>query len=164
MNTLIFDAYTAYLAIITAAVPDFTVYDGPQPVMPSDKKMVLVGVSDATGGGPQRSVDVGAQDWESLGAAARMETFTINSTLIVWTGDKGFVDVRATAAAAINAIGAALRPPPHGTGDAMLGNTLNQGGTGTGWCGFVVGGFDQIQFSGGPTVQVQFHLACNARI
>jgi hypothetical protein len=163
-DTLIFDAYTALLAIVTAAVPDFVVYDGPQPVLPTDLRMALVGCSDALGGGPQRSADQGVQEWESLGASSRMETFTINSTLIVWTGNNDLPGCRATLKTAVNAIGAALRPPPHGTGDGMLGNVLNQNGSGTGWCGFAVGDMTQIQLAPGPAVQVQFSVLCTARI
>lgn len=163
-DSLIFDAYTALLGIVTTALADFSVYDGPQAVLPTEKKMALVGCSDPIGGGPQRSVDQGTQEWESLGAYSRMETFTINSCLIVWTGNKEFSGPRDALKAAVNAIGAALRPPPHGTGDAMLGGVLNQAGTGTGWCGFAVGDMTQIALPGGPGVQVQFSVLCTARI
>lgn len=163
-DTLIFDAYASHLAIVTAAVPTFTVYDGPQPVLPTEKRIALVGCSDPIGGGPQRSVDLGTQDWESLGAYSRMETFTINSCLIVWTGDNDLAGCRDLLKAAVTAIGAALRPPPHGTGDAMLGGVLNQGGAGTGWCGFAVGDMTQSQLKSGSAVQVQFSVLCTARI
>ena len=162
MQTLIFDAYEAYLALITTAVPTFTVYDGPQPTLPTDQQMVLVGVADPLATGMVLAVDTGQQDWQSLGASERLETFLIWSTLVVWSGDNDLPGLRATAKTAIVAIAAALRPPPAGTGDAMLGNVLNEGGNG--WCGLAVTKVEQVQTVDGTALHVQFALACTAYI
>jgi len=161
-QTLIFDAYNAYLTLVQTACPTWTVFDGPQPVLPTDKQMILLGVDDPLTGGMQLAVDAGQQDWESLGAGARMETFTILSTLVVWTGDNDLPGCRASAKTALTAIAAALRPAPGGTGDAMLGNVLNLGGTG--WCGIGVTRMSQIQEGAGVALHVQFALACTARL
>lgn len=167
-ETLIFDGYDAYLTLIeTALTPSgFVVFDGPQATMPTDKKMVLVGVDEPRvgDGGMSLAVDAGTQEWESLGAYSRMETFTILSTMVVWTGDNDLAGCRAVAKAGINIIGVALRPAPYGSGDAMLGNVLNQNGGGTGWCGLAVTRLQQISDPAGVALHVQFALACNARI
>lgn len=163
-QTLVYDAYEAYLAIIKAAVPaNVTVFDGPQPIWPTEASYVAVGVPDPMQDGVQTAIDSGSQDWESLGAGSRQELFTIWSSLFVWSGDVTFPTLRATSKTILADIHAALRPPPAGTGDAMLNNTLNQGGNGTGWIlGLAVTRVQLLQDSNGAAVITQFPLISTA--
>lgn len=172
--TLIFDAYTAYLADVTATVSPILVLDGPQVVWPTDQDFVVVGSDDLLTTGMVVAVDNGGAAWEDLGAMTRRETFTISATYVAWTGstDPGaLADCRARAKASIDLIGASLRTPPAGTGDGMLSNTLNQ--VRAGWCGMYVGKLMQIasasiEFDDGTTSQpgtaihVPFYLDCVA--
>lgn len=175
-QTLIFDALTAYIADITAALPSITVLDGPQVIFPTDTDFVVVGADDLLTTGMVTAVDNGNQQWEDLGAFTRRETFTIGSTYVAWTGatDAGaLADCRARAQASIVAIAASVRPPPAGTGDGMLTNTLNE--VNTGWCGLYVGRLLQVAESpeqqedgsysgGGMAIHVPFYLDCVAYI
>lgn len=175
-QTLIFDALTAYIADITAALPTISVLDGPQVGFPTAEDFVVVGADDLLTQGMVTAVDNGTQEWQDLGAFNRRETFTIASTYVAWTGatDTGaFADCRARAKASIQAIAASLRPPPSGTGDGMLSNTLNRGRAG--WCGMYVGKLLQVSEAaleledgttsqGGSAIHVPFYLDCVAYI
>lgn len=173
-QTLIFDALTAYLADITAALPAIQVLDGPQVVFPTAQDYVIVGCDDPSGTGMVSAVDNGTSEFTDLGAMTRRETFTIVSTYVAWTGATdtgGLADCRARAQISINSIGTSLRPSPYGTGDAMLNATLNQ--VNAGWCGLYVGKLTQIAEAGveledgtfsqpGMAVHVTFYLDCVA--
>jgi hypothetical protein len=87
-----------------------------------------------------------------------VETFLIRSVMVVWSGDTDLAAARAIASTNINAIAAALRPAPAGTGDAMLNNVLNANGV-TGWCGLSVGAVEQGQANTGCVLHVPFDLA-----
>lgn len=169
-----FDALTALIADITTALPAITVLDGPQAVFPTAQDFVVVGADDLLVQGMVTAVDNGQQEWLDLGAYHRKEQFTIASTYVAWTGatDTGaFADCRARAKASINSIGTSLRPPPAGTGDAMLNGVLNQ--VNVGWCGMWVGKILQVSEAsleledgstsqGGSAIHVPFYLDCVA--
>lgn len=163
-ETLIFAAYDAFLDLIRTALPDLTVFDGPQAGYPDDESFIVYGTDDPIIDGPHTAVDAGVQDWESLGAQSRMETFAIWATLVNWSGDDDYTPLRAAANSQVRAIGQALRPPPHGTGDAMLNNTLNQAGNGVGWCGLTVTRMRQMNTNAGIAVHVPIMLACTGRL
>lgn len=163
LQTLTLDAYEAWLAlhqsVLTGGV---TVYDGPQPVIPTDPEFVVVGSDDPTIDGFVLTVDQGAQAWESLGADARLETFTLHATYVAWVGDNNFPALRSQAKTRIRALGVALSPPPRGTGDAMLNNVLNQGGVG--WCGLTVNRIRTKADRDGFALHMHYSLDCTARI
>jgi hypothetical protein len=181
-QSLIFDAYTAYLALHRVVLVGWTVYDGPQPTFPTDQLMALVGCDDPLAGGMVTAVDNGDQQWEALGESSRLETFTIYSTLVVWSGDADFPGLRALAQSGVDALGAALRPPPHGVGDVTLGGVLATGGGtfpgldsfpsmqqflsagGVGWCGLSVTRLQQVSSTEGTAVHVGTALSCTARV
>lgn len=166
VQTLVFDAYDAYLDLHKTTWADLAdkdaIYDGPQPVIPTDPVYAIIGCDDPTIDGFMTSVDQGNQEWESLGASARMETFTIWSTLVAWTGDNNFPALRAEANTRITDLGVALSPPPRGTGDAMLNNVLNSGGVG--WCGLTIARFRVKADPDGFALHILYSLACTARI
>lgn len=173
MATRIFDAYTAYLALITTALPTLaaagTVYDASPITIPTEQDFIVVGTDEVSFGQGRgsflvTSVDSGTQDWIDLGAYSRDETFTIPSMYVAWTGDNNLADCRARAAAQIALIETALRPPPAGTGDGMLNGTLAFPNTRYGWCGISVTKLQQISDQDGTAVHVQFTLACRAGI
>lgn len=179
--TRIFAAYDAAFATVAAAVPaGVTVLDGPQPVMPTDPRLVLFGVADPMTAGMVTGVDMGVQDWADLGAYAKTEQFVISSTLIVWSGSTDLAPLRADAAAIIASIEDAVRLSHARTGDLMNGAPalafgaeqfgagpydLNGGALGpTGWANFEVTHLQQIQTSVGGAVHVGFAIACQAQI
>jgi hypothetical protein len=164
MATKIFDAYTAYLELIRTAVGDnATVYDGPQPVTPTDFDFIVVGADEVVVDGMVTSVDAGQQDWIDLGAYSRDETFTIPSMYVSWAGSTDLAACRARAEAQIAAIESALRPSPAGTGDGMLNGAL-AAGTRYGWCGVSITRLQQIQAAEGAATHTQFVLACRVGI
>lgn len=170
MATKIFSAYNALLAQIQAALPALDgvgdVFDGPQGgKIPTDKDLVYVGCDDPLTSSTVTAVDNGTQTWLDLGAYDKTETFTIFCSYVAWTGDNGFADCRARAETNIALIETALRPPPYGTGDGMLGTPTVQGPLGpTGWCSFWIGRFQQVATSAGPALHVLFAVDCTTRI
>lgn len=155
MSTRIFAAYNAYLAVITAALPTVTVFDGPQPKLPHDRDYIIVGCADPISDGMVLAVDSGQQDWITLGPQRpRDEHFVIYSTLIAWTGANDLPDCRARADANISAIETAVRA------DLTLGGALTQ----PGWCGIAITQMSHTLYNVGTVLHAQFALACRARI
>lgn len=164
MDTLIFDAYNALRDLIATALPGVEVYDGPVAGTVTDDLFVVMGTADPTVDGIHAAAEAITQEWVTLGAQDRDENFTLNACIVATSGDDDYAPVRAAAAAAFTAVGDALRPPPHGTGDAMLNGTLNQHGTSVGWCGYAPAGLRQGPVSNGIAVYVPIAVACFARI
>lgn len=155
MATRFFAAYNAYLQVIRNALPEVTVFDGPQPKLPTDKDLVVVGCADPLADGMSLAVDSGQQDWITLGPQRpRDETFVIYSTLIAWTGANDLSDCRVRADAGISAIETAVRA------DLTLSGAL----TNPGWCGIAVTQMSHVLYNVGTALHVQFALACQARI
>lgn len=167
-STLFADAYTAYLDLIRVAVQgkSVIVLDGPQPQMPTGKSYIAVGCADVSipPGADVPAIDSGDQQYVALGGGPRDETFYIWAVILTWTGRNDLAGCRTKAFDLLNAVDGAIRQQPQGTGDAMLNNTLNQGGASVGWCGLVVTKMDQFNDSTGCGVKLQTRLDCFARV
>ena len=158
MSSVVFDAYTGFLTAVQTALPTVTVYDGPQPVLPTDQDFILVGVSDPLNEGPKLSVDNGVQSWAAMMSNANRpadETFDIFSTIITWTGANDLADCRSRAQAHYSAINTQVRS------DLTLGGKLS----GPGWVrGLSVVRMQQGSDTDGVSVHVLIQLGCYARV
>ena len=160
MSTRFFAAYNGLLTLTKAALPALdavgAVYDGPQPTLPTDKDLVIVGCQDPFSEGPTLAVDAGQQDWVAVSPPPRPrnETFTIFNSLIAWTGSNDLPGCRTRAETNIGLIETAI------ANDL----SLNGGLTLPGWASLSVVSFTQGQATTGSLLVVLFAVACRARI
>lgn len=163
-SSRIFAAQNALLALAQTTFADTTVivYDGPQPTVPTQKDYLVVGCDDVLGSDMVQAVTSGAQEWLSISASQKNETFSILSTYVTWTGSNDFSILRANASTNIGLLEAALRPP---LGDTRLGTPASPGPLGPpGWCNLAIRDTQVIADKDGTAMHVVLSVDCWTRI
>lgn len=125
-------------ALLGAAVPPVTVYDGP-PVTGLDAPLKLyVGLTDPDSQGAETAAD-SVQTWAALGRLGRDEMITIHCCAEAWAGTDDMAAVRVSATGIVAAVeqvmqsdttqfgGNALFPDPGITNLALLQNATQTG-------------------------------------
>jgi hypothetical protein len=125
-------------ALLGAAVPPVTVYDGPATTGLDAPLKLFVGLSDPDNPNAEPAAD-SVQEWAALGRQARNETVTVHCCAEAWAGTDDMHTVRASATGIVAAVeqvmqadttqfgGNALFPDPGITGLALLQNNTQTG-------------------------------------
>jgi hypothetical protein len=125
-------------ALLGAAVPPVTVYDGPPTTGLDDKLVLYVGLSDPDNAAAEPAAD-SAQDWGALGRLGRNETVTVHCCAEAWFGTDDMKTVRVAATGIVAAVeqvmqadttqfgGNVLYPAPGITALALLQNNTDRG-------------------------------------
>jgi hypothetical protein len=111
----------ALVAILTTALPDVRVLDGPGISDDSTSLWLFVGDDDPDSTDAPTAVD-GSQSWAGLGRRSRDEEFTVWCTAVAWSGDDPLKPVRDAAYGIVVQMEASI------TGDPTLGGIAL-------WCG-----------------------------
>jgi hypothetical protein len=107
---------------------------------------------------PDLPAVTGDQDFAALGARSRNETFAIVCAVEHWDGSGTFSALRAGAFGLLRQVETLLRGTGGNPGDCTLGRTVLFAG--------LSGGIEvhQAETPNGPTVLIQFHISCRARL
>lgn len=125
-------------ALLGAATPPVTVYDGPAATALDAPLKLFVGLSDPDNQGAEPAAD-STQEWGGLGRLARNEMITIHCCAEAWAGTDDMATVRTSATGIVAAVeqvmqsdstqfgGNVLFPDPGITSIALLQNSTQQG-------------------------------------
>ena len=159
LDYLVTTATSTYATYAAANNLTCLVLDGPAPVDAEETYPCIVWVGFDPNN-PEMPAVLGDQQFATLGARTRDETFTIVNTVRYWTGDVTAVQpTRDQAFALLAQFETMLRGTPlNGPGDCTLGKNV--------LFSQISGGinYTPIRASGGLIGEIVFHVTCRARL